>query len=72
MMKLRVLVLGPDCDPEQVSIPFVTYSHAAALAQIHDVTLVARSNVEDALRRAKAPFRRIEVVRTPLLDRIFA
>lgn len=71
-MKLRVLVLGPDCDPEQVSIPFVTYSHAAALAQIHDVTLVARSAVEDALRRAKAPFRGIEVVRTPLLDRIFA
>ena len=71
-MKLRILVLGPDCNPEVVSIPFVTYSHAAALAQIHDVTLVARSTVEDALRRAKAPFRGIEVVRTPLLDRIFA
>jgi len=68
---LRVLVLGPDCDPETVSIPLVTYSHAAALAQLHDVTLVARSAVEDALRRAKAPFRAIEVVRTPLLDRIF-
>ncbi len=72
MGRLRVLVLGPDCNPEQVSIPFVTYSHAAALAQLHDVTLVARSSVLDALRRAKAPFRAIEVVRTPLLDRIFA
>ena len=72
MGRLRVLVLGPDCHPDRVSIPFVTYSHAAALAQLHDITLVARSSVLDDLRRAKAPFRAIEVVRTPLLDRIYA
>jgi glycosyltransferase involved in cell wall biosynthesis len=72
MSRLRVLVLGPDCNPDQVSIPYVTYSHAAALAELHNVTLVARSSVEDSLRRAKAPFRAIEVVRMPLLDRIFA
>ena len=36
MSRLRILVLGPDCNPEQVSIPLVTYSHAAALAQLHD------------------------------------
>jgi glycosyltransferase involved in cell wall biosynthesis len=72
MSRLRVLVLGPDCNPDQVSIPYVTYSHAAALAEIHDVTLVARSSVEDSLRHAKAAFRAIEVVRMPLLDRIFA
>ena len=35
------------------------------------MTLVAREAVEDALRRAKAPFRAIEVVRTPRLDRVF-
>ncbi len=72
MSRLRILLLGPDCDPERVSIPFVTYSHAAALAQLHDVTLVARAPVEDALRRAKAPFRAIEVVRMPFLERIYA
>lgn len=72
MSRLRILLLGPDCNPDQVSIPFVTYSHAAALAELHDVTLVARESVEDSLRRAKAPFRAIEVVRTPRLDRIFA
>jgi glycosyltransferase involved in cell wall biosynthesis len=72
MARLRVLVLGPECNPNEVSIPFVTYSHAAALAELHDVTLVARSKVEDNLRRANAPFRAIEVVRTPWLDRIFA
>src|SRR5208283_1418272 len=72
MNRLRILLLGPDCNPERVSIPFVTYSHAAALAQLHDVTLVARSPVEDAVRRAKASFHAIEVVRMPLLERIYA
>ena len=72
MSRLRILVLGPDCNPEQVSIPLVTYSHAVALAQLHDVTLVARVRVEGALRRAKAPFRGIEVVQLPLLERIYA
>src|SRR5215469_2775837 len=71
MSRLRILLLGPDCDPEEVSIPFVTYCHAAALAQLHDITLVARESVDRALRRANAPFRAIEVVRTPGLDRTF-
>ena len=71
MNRLRVLLLGPDCNPEKVCIPFVTYSHAAALARLHDVTLVARETVEGALRRSKAPFRAIEIVRTPRLDRSF-
>src|SRR5438552_12689193 len=72
MSRLRILVLGPGCNPEEVSMPYVTYSHAAALAQLHDVALVVGSPSEDPVRRAKAPFRTIEVVRTPLLDRICA
>src|SRR5258708_2065363 len=70
MSRLRILVLGPECDPERVSIPFVTYCHAAALAKLHDVSLVIGSPVEESVRRAKAPFRTIEVVRMPLLERI--
>ena len=72
MDPLRILLLGSDCHPVQVSIPYATYSHAAALAQLHDVTMVTREINEDAMRRAKAPFRAIEVVRMPLLERIFA
>jgi glycosyltransferase involved in cell wall biosynthesis len=72
MNPLRILLLAPDCNPETVSIPFVSYCHAAALAQLHDVTLVAGAPVEDALRRAKASFRTIEVVRMPLLERLYA
>ena len=72
MSQLRILILAPFCDPESVSMPYVTYSHAAALAHLHDVTLVVGSLVGDKVRRSNAPFRGIEVVRMPLLDRIYA
>ncbi len=72
MNRLRILVLVPDCNPYGVSMPYVTYSHAAALAHLHDVALVTGSPSEDAVRRAKAPFRTIEVVRMPLLEPIYA
>jgi glycosyltransferase involved in cell wall biosynthesis len=70
--RLRVLVLGPDCNPEQVSMPYVTFSHAVALAQLHDVTLAVRAPSEVPVRRAKAPFCTIEVIRMPWLDRLYA
>src|SRR5438270_11458279 len=72
MNQLRVLLLAPSCNPEDVSIPYVSYCHAAALAQLHEVTLVIGSAVEDPVCRAKAPFQAIEVVRTPWLDHTFA
>src|SRR5438309_10370934 len=72
MSRLRILVLDPGGNPEIASMPYVTYSHAAALAQLHDVALVIGSPSEDPVRRAKAPFRTIEVVRMPLLERIYA
>jgi len=72
MKRLRILVLGPYCDPEAVSMPYVTYSHAAALAQLHDVALAVESRHEENVRRAKAPFRTIEVVRMRLLEHIYA
>src|SRR5690349_5115435 len=72
MGHLRILLLAPYCDPDAVSMPFVAYSHAAALAQLHDVTLVVGAPTEDNVRRAKAPFRTIGVVRMPWLERIHA
>jgi glycosyltransferase involved in cell wall biosynthesis len=69
--RLRILLLGADCDPERVSISYVTYCHAAALAELHDVTLVLREPHENSVRRAKAPFKAIEVVRMPWLERIY-
>jgi len=72
MSRLRILLLAPDCSPETVCIPFVTYCHAAALAELHDVALVIGSPSEGPVRRAKAPFRTIEVVRMPLIERIYA
>src|ERR1700678_3369810 len=70
--RLRVLVLGPDCNPEQISMPYVTFSHAAALPQLHDVTLAVRAPKEEPVRRPNVPFRSIEVIRMPWLDRLYA
>jgi len=72
MSRLRILLLAPNCDPKDVSIPFVTYSHAAALAKLHDVALVIGAPVEDNVRSARAEFRSIEVIRMPTLERIWA
>ncbi len=69
--RLRIVVLAPNCDPTEVSIPLVTYSHAAALAELHDVTLVLGEAVEDRVRSAGAPFRSIDVIRMPTLQRVF-
>jgi len=72
MDRLRILVLAPFCDPEDVSMPYVAYCHAAALAELHDVTLVIKTSVEEHVRRANGPFRSIEVIRMPRLERIQA
>lgn len=72
MSRLRILLLAPSCDPKAISIAYVAYCHAAALAELHDVTLVIGSPVEDNVRNAKASFRSIEVVRMPTLERIYA
>jgi glycosyltransferase involved in cell wall biosynthesis len=71
MDRLRILILAPGCNPESVSMSFVTYSHAAAHAQLHDVTLVIGPPSEAPVRRANAPFRAIEVVRMPLIERFY-
>ena len=72
MNRLRILVLASFCDPDAISMPYVAYCHAAALGEIHDLTLVIGAPVEEKVRRAKGPFRSIEVIRMPLLERIHA
>ena len=72
MSRLSILLLAPDCNPEGITIPLEGYCQAEALAQRHDVTLVARPASEDALRRAQAPFRAIELIRMPWLEHLHA
>jgi glycosyltransferase involved in cell wall biosynthesis len=70
--RLRVLLLAPDANPDSISLALEGYSHGEALARLHDVTLVVRSENEEALRRTQAPFHAIEAIRMPWLDRIYA
>jgi glycosyltransferase involved in cell wall biosynthesis len=69
--RLRILLLAPFCDPERISMPLIAYLHAAALAQLHDVSLVIGTPSEGSVRRASGPFRTIEVVRMPKLERFY-
>lgn len=70
MGRLRILLLAPFCDPNGVSMPYVTYSHAAALGRLHEVDLVVGSPSAGNVLRAQGPFRNVEVVRMPLVERI--
>jgi glycosyltransferase involved in cell wall biosynthesis len=69
---LRILLVAPDSNPDGTHGPLIGYSHAEALARLHAVTLVIRRENEEAVRRKKVPFRAIEVISLPWLDRIHA
>ncbi len=72
MSRLRILVLAPDANPESISVSLLCYRHAAALAELHSVTLVGRSGNEEVLRCSPANFETIEAIGNPWLDPIFA
>jgi len=71
MSRLCILVLAPDCNPDSITGPLISYSQAEALGRIHDVTLAIRSPYEGAVRRRQGPFRAIEVIRLPWLEHIY-
>ena len=71
MSRLRILVLAPDANPESICGPLLSFRQAEALARFHDVNLVIRSKGERAVLRAQGPFRAIEVVRAPFLERVY-
>lgn len=71
LKRLRVLVLAPFCNPDRVSMPLISYLHAAALAKIHDVSLVVGAPSAENVRRANGPFRSIEVIEQPKTDGLY-
>jgi glycosyltransferase involved in cell wall biosynthesis len=71
MSRLRILALASDANPNNLATSLVGYSHAAALARQHTVTLVVRRENEMAVRTAGAPFHRIVAIRVPWLDELY-
>ncbi len=72
MNALRILLLAPDSNPDSTSSALVGYYHGEALARLHSVTLVVRDANEGAVRRTQTPFRAIEAISLPWLDRLYA
>jgi len=72
MGRLRILLIARDANPDSISLDLEGYSHAHALAQIHDVTLVAHAANEQAIRKKQTFFHSIVGIRMPWLDRVWA
>ena len=72
MKPLRILVLAADANPDSISTSLVGYSHAEALAQRHEVTIVVRSKYEESVRRKGTAFREIVAVSVPGFDPVSA
>ena len=72
MKPLRILVLAADANPDSISTSLVGYSHAEALAQRHEVTIVVRSKYEESVRRKGTAFREIVAVSVPGFDAVSA
>ncbi|RZA25798.1 MAG: glycosyltransferase family 1 protein [Proteobacteria bacterium] len=60
--RLRILLLSQQNNPDWISVPLVGFHHSAALAHIHDVTLVTHIANEKAILSAKAPFKRVQSI----------
>jgi len=69
---LRILLLAPGSNPDGTHGPLIGYSQGEALARRHAVTLIIRPGTEQAVRRKQPPFRGLEVISLPWLDRIYA
>jgi glycosyltransferase involved in cell wall biosynthesis len=69
---LRILLLAPASDPDGITGPLIGYSHGEALARLHPVTFVIRSQDEAAVRRKQSAFRAIEVIPPSWLDRLYS
>ena len=72
MSRLRILVLAPFCDPELSACLMSRILMRPRSPNSMTSHWLLERRVEDNVRRAKAPFRTIEVVRMPLLERIHA
>jgi glycosyltransferase involved in cell wall biosynthesis len=72
MGRLRILLIAHDANPDSISLDLEGYSHGHALAQLHEVTIVAHSGNVDAIRRKQTAFHDIVGIRMPLLDPIYA
>jgi glycosyltransferase involved in cell wall biosynthesis len=69
---LRILLLAPGTNPDSTHAALIGYCHSEALARLHAVTLVIHRDNEKAVHRKQPPFRAIEAISLPWLDRIYA
>lgn len=62
MKRLKILLLAQQNNPDWISVPLVGYQHSAALARLHDVTLVTHFANEDAIQSRDAGFKEVKAI----------
>lgn len=72
MKPLRILLLAEQNNPDWVSVPLVGYHHSAALAKIHEVTLLTHEENREAIERQGDGFKEIIGLELGRLDQVFA
>lgn len=72
MKPLRILLLAEQNNPEWVSVPLVGYHHSAALARLHEVTLLTHEDNVEAIAKHCPDFKAIIGLELGWMDRIFA
>lgn len=68
---LRILVIAAGANPKSVTGPLIGFSHSAALALIHEVTLVTGYRHLKELREAGANYKSIVSIPGTWLDRFY-
>ncbi len=72
MKPLRILLLAEQNNPEWVSVPLVGYQHCAALARLHEVTLVTHAENCEAIARHCSDYKEIVGIELGRIDSLFA
>ncbi|RZA12778.1 MAG: glycosyltransferase family 1 protein, partial [Proteobacteria bacterium] len=71
MKRLRILLLSQQNNPDWISVPLVGYQHSAALAALHDVTLITHVDNRDAILKRQDPFKAVESVDLGIWERFY-
>lgn len=69
--RLRILLLGPNSNPNSVTGALIGYCHGEALDRLHDVTFVIKARDGEAVRKANGAFREIVSIPPSWLDRFY-
>ncbi len=71
MKRRKILILAQQNNPDWISVPLVGFQHSAALAELHDVTLVTHYANREAILKSEAPFQELIAISLGFWERVY-